>query len=297
MKPPAKTPSALPAVVSGAGDYAALCQIPVLRQGWRRVKANHGGPGGDGVTMEHFERELDAQLLSLSQALCAGTYRPGPVRVVNLCKPDGGWRRLAIPCIRDRVAQAACLSLIAPVLDARMSARSFGYRPARSVDMAVAGVKAGLDHGLRWVVDADIRRFFDSVPRRRVLGELAIWLEDERMIGFLAMSLKPGTKDDRGLPQGAPIAPLIANLYLHPMDRILSAAGFFHIRYADDFVILCQDREGAKRALAMVQGILKDRGLALHPEKTRIVHASQEFVFLGRNLKTGGGLLPWRRAR
>lgn len=296
MKPPAKIPAA-PFLPPGAGDYATLCQLSRLRQGWRRVKANHGGPGGDGITMGQFERELDAQLLLLSEALRAGTYRPGPVRVVKLRKPDGGWRRLSIPCIRDRVAQAACLTLIAPALDARMSARSFGYRPARSVDMAVADVKAGLDRGLRWVVDADIRRFFDSVPHRRVLPELAIWLDDERMLGFLARSLKPGTKDDCGLPQGAPIAPLIANLYLHPMDRILSAAEFFHIRYADDFVILCQDREDAKRALAMVQGILKDRGLALHPEKTRIVHASEGFVFLGRNLKTGGGLLPWRRAR
>jgi CRISPR-associated protein Cas1 len=255
-----------------------------LRQAWRRVRANKGGPGADGVTVAVFERQLDRNLADLAAALRDGRYRPGRLRRVTIAKPDGGRRTLAIPGIRDRVAQTAALIVIGPMLDPRLSQSSFAYRPGRGVTDAIGAVKAAFAAGRVWTLDADIARFFDRVPHHRLLEELAIWLDHEAVIGLFALWLKSFSRFGRGIAQGSPISPLLANLFLHPLDRLVAAAGCIMVRYADDFVVLAESEARLRQAHAAIMTVLKRRGLALNVVKTRMVAPGQEFSFLGHAL-------------
>ncbi len=179
--------------------------------------------------------------------------------------------------------------VLVPLLDARMADESFAYRPGRSVDQALARARRLIGRGLVWIVDADIEKFFDSVPHRILIQELAIWLDDPRFLALIGLWLRVWGKGGRGLPQGAPLSPLLANLYLHPLDRILAAAQIMAVRYADDFVLLCRSREAAERACRITAGALKSRGLRLNANKTRIVHVQEGVHFLGQTL---GGARP-----
>jgi group II intron reverse transcriptase/maturase len=258
-----------------------------LHFAWRRVRSNGGGPGGDGVTLETFGRDLDTNLTHLANTLLSDRYRPGPMRRLRIQKPSGKGRTLSIPCVADRVAQTAILTAITPALDARMADESFAYRPGRSVAQALTVARALIARGLVFIVDADIERFFDSVPHRPLLYELAIWLDDPALLALIGVCLGAFSTSGRGLPQGAPLSPLLANLYLHPLDRVLAAAAIAGVRYADDFLLLCPSRERAERARTLAAQALKDRGLRLHPEKTRIVHASVGVTFLGETISGG----------
>jgi group II intron reverse transcriptase/maturase len=271
-----------------------------LHDAWRRVRANGGGPGGDGDTIDSFARQLDRRLAALAADLASGRYRPGPLRRVAIAKPAGGKRELAIPCLRDRVAQTALLNALTPQLDHRMSETSFAYRPGRSVAQALAAARTQVAQGRRIVVDADIAGFFDNVPHAPLLAELGIWLDDPRLLALIGLWLRGFNPTARGLAQGAPLSPLLANLWLHPLDRLLAAAGHAAIRYADDFVVLCRHRAEADRALALVHAICAERGLLLHAAKTRIAEAA-EVRFLGEDLwpaalppRPGGMRLPAR---
>jgi CRISPR-associated protein Cas1 len=179
------------------------------------------------------------------------------------------------------VAQTAVLLVLTPILDGRMANESFAYRPGRSVAQALALARAMIGRGLAWVVDADIERLFDSVPHGPLLHDLTIWLDDPSLLGLIALWLRVFAAGGRGLPQGAPLSPLLANLYLHPLDRILAAAGITAVRYADDFILVCTSREDAERAGRITAGVLADRGLKLCDRKTRIVQAATGFAFLG----------------
>src|SRR5882672_9487708 len=214
---------------------ARIAAPEILREAWRRVRANKGGPGADGVTIPEFAGALDSNLAFLSAGLRSGHYRPGRLRRVTIAKPDGRKRRLAIPDIRDRVAQTAALIVIGPLLDPRLSASSFGYRQGLGVDDAIAAVTAAFAAGQTWTLDADIARYFDRVPHRRLTEELAIWLDDAAVLGLFTLWLKSFSRFGRGIAQGAPISPLLANLFLHPLDRLVASAGCTMVRYADDF--------------------------------------------------------------
>lgn len=276
--------------------FDALTQPDRLRAAWKRVHANGGATGGDGETAADFAADLPGRFARLADDLARGRYRPGPLRHVPLARPDGRVRLLRIPPIADRVVQTAALSLLVPPLDARMSRASFGYRPARSVELALDRLKA-LAIGGSWVLDADIRAFFDSVPHRRLIDELGFWIDDARMLRLVALWVE-GFGDGRGLAQGAPIAPLLANLYLHPLDTAFAREGIAHVRYADDFVALATSRAGAEAARRLAEATLQRRGLALQPEKTALRPLSGGLRFLGQDLiftpKTAGGVAKRR---
>lgn len=264
--------------------FQQIIRIDALHTAWQRVKSNGGGPGGDHVTADHFGRNLKSHLAKLADDLASGRYRPGPLAHYRIPKGSGGWRELAVPSIGDRVAQTAVLFAISQQLDIRMADESFAYRPGRSVEQALDRAHKLADTGLVWIVDADIERFFDSVCHRTLLQELAIWIDDARLLALVGLWLSAWGRSRRGLPQGAPLSPLLANLYLHPFDRLLAAAGISAVRYADDFILLCRSRASAEHACRLARTALRSRGLLLNKDKTRIAHVDEGIKFLGQVL-------------
>jgi len=261
--------------------FKAATQPQSLDAAWARVRANAGAAGGDGVTIDAFGKAADRHLARLRTAMLDGTYRPRPLRRVTIPKPSGGERGLTIPSVQDRVAQTAVAQALAPALDAEFEDSSFGYRAGRSVQDAVRLVtdlrKAGLHH----VVDADIASFFDSVPHDRLLDRLAASMDNGPLTALIALWLEHGGVNGRGLAQGSPLSPLLANLYLDRLDEAFARRGARIIRFADDFVILCADRAGAEAALSEARALLRQEGLDLKPEKTRVTSFDQGFRFLG----------------
>ena len=281
----AKPRAAVPATASAT--LARIVAPAVLSAAWARVRANRGGPGGDGVTLAAFAARLDRELTLLASEIGTGAYRPGQLRRVAIPKPSGGQRILAIPCIRDRVAQSATLAVLQPILEVRQSTASFAYRPARGVNDAITAVRRAHDAGLVWTLEADITACFDSIPHRRLIAELAIWLDSEPVLRLLTLWVHGFSSTGQGVAQGAPIAPLLANLYLHPLDRLLGAAGHMPIRYADDFVVLVVDAASARQARRLAESVLQERGLQLRADKTRTIPPGTPFRFLGQVLCAG----------
>lgn len=259
-----------------------LADLDLLWRAWARVRQNRGAPGGDGETIELFAADAMARIVRLQRELACGVYMPGPVRGVQVPKKSGGMRQLAIPCVVDRVAQTAAAMLLQPVLEPEFEEESCGYRPGRSVAMAVRRVAALYRAGYRWVVDGDIDDFFDEVDHRRLLEDLARHVDDPRLLDLVRLWLSSFSDDGRGLPQGSPLSPLLANLYLDRVDEEIRSEGVRLVRYADDFLPLCRSRRRAEAALARIAALLAKRGLALDPEKTRIVDFERGFRFLGR---------------
>jgi group II intron reverse transcriptase/maturase len=256
--------------------------VDSLRQAWQRILARAGGPGPDGVTVETFSLDSETYLHQLAADLRDGNYRPLPPRWVEIPKPAGRTRRLAILCVRDRIVQQALHLALGPLWDARFAPCSYAYRPRRSALDAVAGVEKALAVGRVWVADGDIASFFDSVPHPQLFAFMSEWLPDPPMHRLVqtcvsAFSPEPG----RGLAQGAPLSPLMANLYLDRFDTALSGAGHDLVRYSDDFLILGATRQHAESGLQMAERLLQGLHLSLNRDKTRIVHRDEGFTFLG----------------
>lgn len=257
-----------------------------LHAAFDRVRANGGGPGGDGQTIRHFARGLDLRLDRLSANLRHGTYRPGPLRHVTIPKKSGGRRLLAIPTVTDRVAQTAAATVMQPILEREFEDASFAYRPGRSVQQAIVRVlELGRD-GFLHAIDADIERYFDNVPHDPLLRRLAQAVADARLVELCALWLEEAEADGTGLPQGSPISPLLANLYLDDVDEAIAAADpdIRLVRYADDFIVLCRSRAKARSLIERVAAILAAHGLILNPEKTRLVSFAEGFRFLGQSI-------------
>lgn len=263
-----------------------IASLETLAEAWSRVRANKGGPGGDGVTLADLDADIDPALERLSKALLNGSYRPSKLRQAFMAKGDGERRGLRIPAVIDRVAQTSALVALQPAIDRRISDASCGYRPRRGVADAIRAVEDAYVAGLVWTVDADIERCFDMVRHRQLLIDLAIWIEDERILRLIARWLRSFSWYGRGLAQGAPISPFLANIYLHPIDRLMAARGYRMVRYADDFLILARSRSEAKRAFSDVGRLLSGRGLSLSRRKSRIVAPGQELTFLGCTLRS-----------
>ena len=259
-----------------------------LLAAWVKVRENHGGPGVDGVSIEDFEGGLMRSLDGLRKEVLAGTYRPRPLLRVEVPKSGGGVRPLSIPAVRDRVLQTAVALRLTPVFEAEFEDVSFAYRRGRSVDQAVARIERLRDEGYRWVVDADIRNFFDEIDQDLLVQEVETLVKDPGILGLVRLWLRAEVQDGersyrvtRGVPQGSPLSPLLSNLYLDRLDEALLDEDLKLVRFSDDFVVLCRNRAAAEQALELTGEVLEGLRLALHEEKTRVVDFDHGFRFLG----------------
>lgn len=257
---------------------------------WVQVAGNDGASGVDHVTIEAFGKQLAHNLKRLTKTLRAGTYRPQDVNRVWIPKPGSKEQRpLGIPTVRDRVVQTALRNVLEPIFERDFAEQSYGFRPGRGCKDALRRVDQLLKSGYRYVVDADLKSYFDTIPHEGLMERIREKVSDGRVLSLLEMFLKQGVMDrltrwepERGTPQGAVISPLLSNIYLDPLDHLMAERGFEMVRYADDFVVLCRTPEEAETALELVREWTSANGLTLHPEKTRIVAAENEsFDFLG----------------
>jgi RNA-directed DNA polymerase len=274
-----------------------------LAAAWRRVQANRGSGGVDRQTVEQFATEAHARLAELSRSLKDGTYRPLPVRRVYIPKPDGRQRPLGIPAVRDRIVQTALRNVLEPIFEVTFCPHSYGFRPGRGAQDALRRVEDLLKAGYRHVVDADLKSYFDTIPHDRLMTRVKQRVADGRVLSLVQAFLDQGVLEGmrewtptQGTPQGAVMSPLLANLYLHPLDVLMRDAGFEMVRYADDFVVMCRTAAEAQRALEQIQTWVQDAGLTLHPEKTRIVSLDEGtgFDFLGYHFEPKGRQWPRR---
>ncbi len=274
-----------------------VCAARTLSVAWERVKRNRGAAGVDRQSIEAFEAGRDRYLEELRDALRAGGYRPQPVRRVWIEKPGSRQKRpLGIPTVKDRVVQTALKLALEPIFEAGFAEQSYGFRPGRGCKDALRRVEALLQSGAVWVVDADIRHYFDTIPRAQLLAEVKLKVADGGILGLVRAYLSQGVMEglevwqaEEGTPQGAVISPLLANLYLDPLDHVMEQGCVEMVRYADDFVLLCRNRPEAEAALEALRSWVKGHGLELHPEKTCIVDARQHvgFDFLGYHFERG----------
>ena len=254
------------------------------------VLDNKGAAGVDQQTVENFQAQHLDELRRLEEDLRTESYRPQAVRRVWIPKPGSTEKRpLGIPTVRDRVVQTALLHVLEPIFDVTFAEHSYGFRHGRGCHHALERIETLLQQGYVYIVDADLKSYFDTIPKERLLARVREKVSDSRVLRLLTMFLDQGVMDgleewtpEKGTPQGAVISPLLANIYLNPLDHLVAEAGFAMVRYADDFVILCRTREDADRALARVRNWVAENGLTLHPTKTKIVDARTDgFDFLG----------------
>lgn len=266
---------------------------------WRRVERNGGSAGVDGERIRDFRHGVEKRLSNLSEQLREGQYEPLPIRRVFIPKLGSHeMRPLGIPTIRDRVTQTALRSVIEPIFERDFSDHSYGFRPGRSTKDALRRVDGLLVEGRTWVVDVDIARYFDTIPHQMLMKEIEKKIADGRVLSLIERYLKQdvleatpsyAADENKGTPQGAVISPLLANIYLHPIDIVMGREGYEMVRYADDCVVMCATQEQAESALKRLRELMEARGLTLHPEKTKVVDATAPggFDFLGYHFELG----------
>ncbi|MCU0294350.1 MAG: group II intron reverse transcriptase/maturase [Thermoanaerobaculaceae bacterium] len=282
-----------------------VCAKKNLVAAWEHVRRNRGAAGADRVSIEHFGEHAERYLSDLECEIKGGRYRPTPVRRCWIPKPGTNQRRpLGIPTIRDRVAQAALRNVLEPIFERKFVASSYGYRPGRGCKDALRRVTELLKQGYTWVVDIDIASYFDSIDHEFLLADVQEEVADGRVLEMIREMLTVGVLEEdgavlepeAGTPQGGVMSPLLANIYLHPVDELLGQAGYESVRYADDQVVMCRSRDEAEAVLALLQAAMTARKLTLHPTKTRISDAVVEgFEFLGYRF-CGQGRWPRRKS-
>ncbi len=270
-----------------------------LEEAWKQVENNRGAAGLSGESVEEYGKTIDERLERLRDKLKERRFEPRPIRRAYIPKTDGSgkMRELGIPEVEDRVVQAAVVRLIEPIFEAKFLGCSYGFRPERSAHHALAEVERAIGGEKPWVVDADIRNCFGSIPHEALMEQVAAEVSDGKLLdlirGFVKADIVEEMKrwtPEEGTPQGAVLSPLLANIYMHEFDRQMAEAGCEVVRYADDFVVLCRTRQEAQAALEKAGTVLAQMGLEMHPEKTRVVDArTTPFQFLGYEF------WPWGR--
>ncbi|OGV92430.1 MAG: group II intron reverse transcriptase/maturase [Lentisphaerae bacterium RIFOXYB12_FULL_65_16] len=268
-----------------------------LEIAWQKVARNKGAAGVDGQSVERFEARAEESLAELGEALVSGTYRPQPVKRVEIPKGPGRTRPLGIPAVKDRIVQTALKLVIEPIFEREFLSSSYGFRPGRGCKDALREVDGLIQEGFTHVVDADLASYFDTIPHERLMALVEERISDGRVLslirGYLGQDIMRGLErwtPTGGTPQGAVISPLLANLYLHPLDCRMREKGFRMVRYADDFVVMCKSAKAAQSALVEVRAWVEANGLTLHPDKTHVGDCSQEgqgFEFLGYRFEAG----------
>src|SRR5215510_934963 len=268
-----------------------VLELRRLRAAYAEVRANQGAAGVDGVSVEEFGERLEENLLELISQLRARTYRPLPVKRVLIPKPDGGQRPLGIPAVRDRVVQQAVFGVLEPIFEADFSPHSHGFRPGRSCFSALREQYGQIRAGHLYIVDVDIERFFDTLAHEPLIDAVAEKVADGSVLGlirlFLEALIQEGyrlVRPKAGTPQGGVISPLLANIYLAKLDRVLEAEGVSFVRYADDVRLLSRTSAGARKGLKRTEEVLLELGLRVNPNKTRLVSIHQGVDFLGYRL-------------
>jgi RNA-directed DNA polymerase len=279
--------------------YDRIHRSDVLWEAWRRVRSNGGAAGIDGETIQAIEaRGAEEFVGEIQAALCAGRYRPSPVKRRWIPKADGKQRPLGIPTVRDRVVQMAAKIVIEPIFEADFQPFSYGFRPKKSATQALEAIRMSGNRGYNFVVDADIQGYFDNIRRDLLLDLLKERISDRKVLKLIRQWLEAGVMEDgtvretlAGTPQGGVISPLLANIYLNKLDRIWAARcaqlGIM-VRYADDFVAMCRTESQAREALRRIGLVMERLGLTLHPAKTRLVdlrRGRESFVFLGCTIR------------
>jgi RNA-directed DNA polymerase len=296
--------SALVNGVKGGKWYSLMDKVirpATLEAAWRTVARNKGAAGADGQSIERFAAQAERYLRELHDHLEDGSYRPHPVKRVEIPKGDGRTRPLGIPTVKDRIVQTALKMVIEPIFEVQFRPGSYGFRPGRSCKDALREVDRLLKAGFTWVVDADLQSYFDTIPHDRLMALVAGSVSDGRVLSLVEGFLRQDIMKDMarwtptaGTPQGAVISPLLANLHLHPLDLLMEQSGRRMVRYADDFVILCRTEDEALAALRQVAAWVTAAGLTLHPDKTRVGDSQQPgqgFDFLGYRFEAGRRLV------
>jgi RNA-directed DNA polymerase len=269
-----------------------------LQSAFGKVKRNKGAAGIDGQKVEQYEKSCPERLERVREQLKAGQYTPKPVKRVWIPKLGSKeLRPLGVPTVEDRIVQTALRNVLEPIFENTFAPHSYGFRPGRGAKDALRRVDQLLKAGKTWVVDADLKGYFDTIPQDKLMERVSEHVSDGAVLELVKRFLKQGVlesgKDwkptELGTPQGAVISPLLANIYLNPLDHLMAGQGKEMVRYADDFVILCESQEEALEVLEQLQAWVGEAGLTLHPVKTRIVDATQHggFDFLGYHFERG----------
>jgi RNA-directed DNA polymerase len=287
-----------------------VCNSDNLSQAMLEVILNGGSAGVDGQTTGQISKNWSQEQEHLQSELRQGQYRPQPARRVWIPKPGTNEQRaLGVPVVRDRIVQAALRHVLEPIFERDFAEQSYGFRPGRSCFHALQRVEELLTNGYTWVVDVDLKSYFDTIPRIRLLAEIQKRIADGKVLKLLKEYLEAGVMEtgkgwqptEQGTPQGSVISPLLSNIYLNPMDHKMAQLGYEMVRYADDAVVCCRTEAEAQEALAELAAWTEAAGLTLHPTKTRIVSAVGKggFDFLGYHFERyhEGGGLKWPRAK
>jgi RNA-directed DNA polymerase len=281
-----------PAIIGSLME--AVCERDNLKKALRRVKANKGSPGIDGMTVEQLPDYLRAHWPQHREELLHGTYTPSPVRRVEIPKPDGGVRKLGVPTALDRFVQQAVLQVLQPIFDPTFSDHSYGFRPGRSGHQAVAAAQEHLASGYRWVVDLDLEKFFDRVNHDLLMGRLAQRVADARVLKLTRAFLNAGVLEnglfsatEEGTPQGGPLSPLLSNIVLHALDCELEGRGHRFVRYADDCNVYVRSARAGHRVMASITGFITTRlKLKVNAAKSAVA-AGRDRTFLGFSFTHG----------